>query len=97
MSLSPQQSIDELRKRHDTLYTQKNKTEAHLENSERLLAELKQKALAQYQTADLAELQALLDGMRRDNESKRAAYQQHLDDIDTKLKALEESSARGTR
>ena len=92
MSQTPEQSIEELRKRFDGLKDKRTRAEANLANSETTLKRLRKQAKEGFGTDDPDKLERILEKTRAENEEKRANYQQHLDEIDGKLKALEEDA-----
>lgn len=93
-SLEPgggEQGIEELRKRYEKLNEKRITAQANRERAEKDLADLRKKARDEYQTDDLGELQKKLKEMIANNERMRADYQQHLDGIEAKLKAVEKA------
>lgn len=90
---SPALDIEELKRRHKDLDTQRTKARANLENAERQLDELKAEARAAYGTDDLDALREKLDEMRRENERKRAEYQAHLEQVQARLAEVEQTFA----
>lgn len=87
------QSIEELQRRYQQLHTRKIQAETNLSNANRHLDELKADAREKYGTDDLAELQSKLAALKAENEEKRAAYQASLDQIDVRLKQVEQDFA----
>ena len=85
--------IEQLKKRHKELEEKKITAEANLNNAGRLLDELKREAKSKYATDDPAQLQKKLQEMKAENESKRAQYQKHLEEIQTKLAQVEQDFA----
>src|SRR5262245_17621342 len=87
------QSIEKLRERYDDLKTKRITAEANLQTSTEALEDLKQEARQKYGTDDLDALRAMLKAMKEENEKKRAAYQEHLKTIETKLDEIEAEHA----
>jgi SMC interacting uncharacterized protein involved in chromosome segregation len=87
----PQQGIEELQQRYQSLHAQRITAEADLKNAQKRLDELKQEARAKYGTDDVEELQRKLQAMREENEQKRSAYQAELDRIEDALGEVEQS------
>lgn len=83
------QDIQELTERYQDLNTRKIQAETNLKSAQRELAKLRKKAMDEYGTDDLEELQKQLDALRAENESKRSHYQASLDEIEEKLKEVE--------
>jgi chromosome segregation ATPase len=91
------QDIEKLRERHKSLEHQKITAEANLMTSEKTLNDLKRQARESYGTDDLDELGKKLDDMKQENETKRADYQQHLDEIEQKLKDINSQYESATK
>jgi len=87
------QDIETLKERHKQLDRQKTTAEAHHKTAEEQLQKLKDEARAKYGTDDIIELKTKLDAMKQENDRRRAEYQKHLDEIETKLKAIEQKDA----
>jgi hypothetical protein len=85
--------IEQLKKRHKELEEKKITAEANLNNAGRVLEELKREAKSKYATDDPAELQKKLQEMKSENERKRAQYQKHLEEIQSKLAQVEQDFA----
>jgi hypothetical protein len=83
------QDIEELRRRHECLKTKKITAEANLATSCGTLENLKKQAREEYGTDDLEMLRAKLEQMTRENERKRAEYQEHLTTLETQLAEVE--------
>ncbi len=83
------QDFEALEKRHKVLEKKKITAEANLETSKGTLEQLKKEAREKYGTDDLAQLHAMLEEMTRENEDKRAKYQEHLTAIETQLAEVE--------
>lgn len=64
-------------------------TLAHLESE---LAALEEKARQEYGTSDPAELRAMLDAMRAENERQVAGYREHIAKVREELASLERSA-----
>jgi chromosome segregation ATPase len=88
------QEIDDLRRRYERLRERRITAEADLRNATQELERLQREAKAAYGTDDLDELTRLLGEMRRENERKRAEYQQHLDAVEARLAEVEAQFAR---
>src|SRR5437762_4537427 len=84
------QDIETLRKRHTDLDRKRAAAEANLRTANEQLDALRREAREQYQTDDLDELRKKLQSMKDENDRKRAEYQQHLDQIETNLKQIEQ-------
>src|SRR5258706_15556250 len=89
----PVLDIDTLKKRHKTLELQKAKSEESLKNATEQLDALKEEARSKYATDDLAQLKKKLQEMKDQNEQKRAEYQGHLEEIETRLAQGEKNFA----
>lgn len=83
------QSIDKLKTRYDELNRKKIEASTHLENAEKQLKKLKEKALNEYGTDDIDELKNILKQRIDDNETKKSDYQKHLDDVENNLAEIE--------
>ena len=90
------QEMDELRRRYERLRERRITAEADLKNANQELDRLKQEAREKYGTDDLAELTRMLEGMKRENERKRAEYQQPLDGIEARLADVEAQFTKTT-
>ena len=84
------QDIEQLRKRHSQLERKKIEAETSLKNAGDQLKRLKKQAREAYGTDDLEELSKKLAAMQVENERKRSDYQKHLDEVESKLAAVEE-------
>src|ERR1041385_2589361 len=84
------QDIETLRKRHTDLDRKRAAAEANLRTANDQLDTLRREAREQYQTDDLDALRKKLAAMKDDNDRKRTEYQQHLDQIETNLKQIEQ-------
>jgi uncharacterized coiled-coil DUF342 family protein len=93
MSNKTDLDIEQLKKRHKELEEKKITAEANLNNAGRVLEELKREAKSKYATDDPDELQKKLQEMKAENERKRAQYQKHLEEIQTKLAQVEQDFA----
>ena len=85
--------IEQLKKRHKDLEEKKITAEANLNNASKLLDELKREAKAKYATDDPAQLQKKLQDMKAENDRKRAGYQKHLEEIESRLVQVENDFA----
>src|SRR6056297_383111 len=84
------QTIDELKARYENLNKRKIQAEANLENARNQLEELKAQARSEFGTDDIEALKKMLADMQAENEQKRAAYQENLDQIEKDLAAVAE-------
>lgn len=84
-----QQTIEQLKSRYTELDRRRVTAEANLRNATEQLEALKKQAREAYGTDDIEVLKAKLDAMRKENERRRAEYQQHLDAIERKLQDVE--------
>ena len=91
------QDMEKLRARYKTLETKKITAEANLKTSNQTLDNLKRQAREKYGTDDLALLRDQLEEMLRENERKRAEYQQHLTLIENELAAVEAQHAAAAK
>ena len=82
--------IEDLRKKYEQLRDEKTRAETNLKHQQNALEDLKAKAREAYGTDDLAELEAKLQTLKRENEEKRTAYQKALEGIEADLKAVED-------
>jgi hypothetical protein len=87
------QDIEKLSKRHRALEEKQITAKTLLGASQDRLNDLKQKARESYGTDDLVKLREKLEDMKRENEHKRAAYQRHLDEIESQLAEVERQHA----
>ena len=85
----PIADIETLKQRHKKLDRQKTTAEANCKTAEEQLQKLKDEARAKYGTDDIAGLKAILEQRKAENDRKRLEYQKHLDEIETKLAAIE--------
>jgi len=85
------QDIEALTKRYQKLNKRQIEAQTDLRNAEKQLDDLRKKARKEYETDDLEELRQKLDAMKKENEQKRAEYQQSLDTIEADLKQVEEA------
>lgn len=84
------QSIEALTDRYNKLHTRKIEAETNLKTARKQLDRLKKEALEKYGTDDLDALKKKLEEMEAENEKKRVQYQQSLDQIESRLKQVEE-------
>jgi hypothetical protein len=84
-------SIDDLKKRYELLRDKKVAAETHLLAAAQELDRLKAEAREQHGTDDLAELERLLDEMKRENQRKRTEYQTALQSVEVALAAVEKA------
>ncbi len=95
MAEQPIQSIEKLQVRHTELNKKKIQTETQCENAKRELDALQKQAMENYGTHDVAALTAKLEQITTENHEKRAAYQSHLDAIETQLRQVEAQFTQG--
>jgi chromosome segregation ATPase len=88
-NVSKAQDIESLRKRYTELDRRKAAAEANLKTATENLDVLKEQARKTYGTDNLDELRAKLEEMRRENDRKRSDYQQHLEQIESRLSEIE--------
>jgi hypothetical protein len=94
-----QERLLELRKQHQSLHERKIATERDRQNLEERLRELRTQAERDYGTSDIDQLRQLLEERRRDNDRMVQEYQQHIDDIQQRLKSIDagEDAAKGAQ
>lgn len=85
-----------LASRHRTLDNERHAAAAQLKSAQSRLEEAKTKAREQFQTDDIDALRKKLEAMKTENLAKRTAYQALLDDIDTRLKAIDSNFAQAS-
>ncbi|HEX8913837.1 MAG TPA: hypothetical protein VF796_15925 [Humisphaera sp.] len=85
--------IEQLKSKYKELDTARTRARANLETAQKQLDELKAEARAAYGTDDLDALRQRLTQMRDENERKRADYQAHLEQVQAKLKEVEQTFA----
>ncbi len=88
-----QESIEALHQRFQSLQKKHIETKVRLDDAQNRLDSLKERAREEYNTDEVAELQAMLAERRAENERLRVAYQNHLDTIDAKLAQIERDYA----
>ena len=88
-------SIEELRKEYDQLRTYKIQVGTQLDNAQKQLDELKEKARDEFGTDDVGELKQKLEQMKAENLAKRTEYQQTLDGIQQQLEEIEKQYQSG--
>jgi hypothetical protein len=94
-----QERLLELRKQYQSLHERKIATERDRQNLEERLRELRTQAEREYGTSDIDQLRQLLEERRRDNDRMVKEYQQHIDDIQQRLNAIDggEIATRGAQ
>ncbi len=85
------QTIEQLKQRFQEMNDQKVRLQTHKEIAEKKLQDLKQQAVDQFGTDDLAKLQAMLQDLKHRNETEKAEYQKRLDEIDRNLQQIDAS------
>jgi len=86
-----EQELNGLRRQYEQLRDQKVRTEQQVTDLSGRLEALKVQALADYGTSDPAELQALLQQKRHENERVVAEYREHIQQIQADLATVESS------
>lgn len=87
------QDMEALRLRYEELNKKKIAAETKLQSSNETLEKLRREARETYGTDDLNALRAKLEDMKKENDRKRAEYQQHLTDIESQLADVETKHA----
>lgn len=87
---SPQQSIEELRERYESLNQKRIVFQTRRDSAQEQLNELKASALEQYGTDDVDQLQKKLEQLKSENEVQRKKYQVSLEEIETQLDSIQE-------
>jgi chromosome segregation ATPase len=82
-------TLDELTKQYNVLNERKIQAETQLKEAEKRLLEMQTQAQKEFGTNDIAELQARLEQLEAENETRRADYQALLKGIQTDLKNIE--------
>jgi chromosome segregation ATPase len=85
--------IEQLKKKHKELERQKTTAEANFKTATDQLEAIKAEARQKYGTDDLDALRKRLAEMKQSNESKRAQYQKHLEEIEVRLAQVEKEFA----
>jgi chromosome segregation ATPase len=85
--------IDELRRRYEELRDQRVAAETNLANANAQLEAFKQQARENWGTDDLDALKEKLEHMRVENARRQTSYREHLDQIESELKAVEQKYA----
>lgn len=91
MNSSNNQTIEQLTERYTKLNEKRIRTESDLRHAQAKLTELQKEARANWGTDDIQALDEKLQEMRKSNQKKLTDYQAHLDEIENKLKSIEES------
>jgi hypothetical protein len=91
------QDMEALRLRYEELNKKKITAETKLQTSSETLEKLRREARETYGTDDLNALRAKLEDMKKENDRKRAEYQQHLADIEKQLADVETKHAEAGR
>lgn len=90
MNSSSNQTIEQLTERYNKLNVKKIGTERDLMHAQEQLSKLQNEAKLIWGTDDINILENKLQEMRTSNEKKLTDYQKHLDEIEIKLKSIEE-------
>jgi hypothetical protein len=85
--------IEQLKRKHKELERQKTTAEANLRTATEHLDAIKAEARQKYGTDDLDALRNRLAEMKQSNETKRAEYQKHLEEIEVRLAQVEREFA----
>jgi hypothetical protein len=88
-----QDQLQTLREEHRKLHEQKIATERDRQNLEERLRELREQAQREYGTDDLDHLRQLLEQRRRENDRMVAEYQQHIQDIQGRLREVDNAAS----
>lgn len=91
-----EQELNGLRRQYEQLRDQKVRTEQQVSDLTGQLENLKAQAQAEYGTSDPAELQALLEQKRAENQRIVAEYRDHIQKIHSDLSEVE-GSVEGLR
>lgn len=91
-----EQELNGLRKQYEHLRDQKVRTEQQVSDLTGQLEGLKAQAESEYGTSDPAELQALLEQKRSENQRIVTEYRNHIQKIHNDLSAVE-SSVEGVK
>jgi hypothetical protein len=83
------QTIEELRRRFETLNETRIKIQAQRDSAMAQLEQVRKSAIEQFGTDDVGELRARLAGLLEENERLRAEYEQGLDQIESNLAGIE--------
>ena len=87
------ETIEQLQQRYAKFNEQQIRVQAQLEGAQKRLVELQSQAKQEFGTDNVDELQAKLETMKKENEKKQAEYQKGLDQIESKLKEVENEFA----
>jgi chromosome segregation ATPase len=85
--------IEKLKARYAELDRARTTAQANLDNAQKQLDEAKAEARTHYGTDDLDVLRQKLADMKAENERKRAEYQEHLEQVQSKLAEVEKAFA----
>ncbi|MEM7455453.1 MAG: hypothetical protein AAF456_13965 [Planctomycetota bacterium] len=88
--MSEATTIEQLKQRFDKCSHDKTRIETQLKTAQENLNKLKKEALEQHGSDDLKTLKAQLAEMKKENEARRAKYEQLLDKIESDLADIEE-------
>jgi chromosome segregation ATPase len=84
-----QQAIEELQSRYDQLSHERTRIGTQRETAQKQLETLQSRAVKEFGTADLEELEKQLQAMKLENEKKRAEYQASLERVERDLSEIE--------
>lgn len=87
--------LEQLRRSYESLREQRVRLEQDQAHLARQLAELEERARAEFGTADPAELERLLSERRAENARLVSEYRKHLQTIEQSLAAIEQQGSRG--
>jgi len=88
------EDIERLRSRHEDLCAQRIRADEQRRAAEKELESLRGRAREEWGTDDLGALRERLEEMRAENERLRAAYQRHIEEIESRLAEVERDHAR---
>ena len=84
--------LEDLRRRHDALRTQKIRNQSEHERAERELGEAEAKAVEQFGTSDENQLMAMVEEIRGRNAQALQDFSTQITAIEAELSALEQSN-----
>ncbi len=84
-----EQELNGLRRQYEQLRDQKVRTEQQVSDLTNQMESLKSQAQTEYGTSDPAELQALLESKRHENERIVTEYREHIQKISNDLSSIE--------
>lgn len=87
--------LEQLRRSYESLREQRVRLEQDQAHLARQLAELEERARAEFGSADPAELERLLNERRAENARLVSEYRKHLQTIEQSLAAIEQQGSLG--